>query len=487
VRSKQAILIFCLSVAASFFYHGLNWRALSESNPEGLRKGVSVATSDDPSYLAPVENFMAGKGWQSNAIGRAAWLSRSPGYGMIYGFWRLFLSEKSALVALILFQILLWAFALTNIPKIFQYFTVPYGFGVAIFMACWPAFGGFLSYTLTEGVSPALTLLLFSAAISASPGDVWWRVGPIGALILLVRPSLLPIALVVPIFLLLSLPKLQVLKSAAALLIILLPILGWQVYISVRAGQLQSLHPIYQTDTNDLYRPLHGDIWNFHKSWGQEGHAFHRQMEGIWTAASTGSSTRDAAGRVVAELPVNVQSSVGEQALLHAYISYGEILGQQQPFVIEQSPIPGLLPGEGELSLTFQDFTQTYRRAHWFNFAVFVPAKVFIRMSAHSNLNLYLFQGFWRGNWMIEIIRFLSFCLHFGIFLLFPVAAYYLRRQRIILLLSASILAYQAYLLFVQRGIEERYTAAIFPIMAILVIIAISSLAKNLRLKHLKD
>lgn len=482
---KHAILIFCLSFLASIFYHGWNWRSLYDQNPERLRKGITVSTADDPSYLAPVENYLLGKGWRSNAVGRAAWLSRSPGYGLIYGSVRLFLSERNALVALVLLQMALWAMACAAVPDILKEMKLPFGFQTALFLAIWPAFGGFLSYTLTEGVTPALTLLFFWALIKAKTNQIFFLAASLGGLIALIRPSLLPLALVLPITALFIQAQAKWKLFAISSAIILIPLFLWQTYISIRAGEVQSLHPIYQSDANDLYRPLHGAIWNFHKSWGAEGMEFHQQMNILWSAADA-NSCEAASRKVLSEIPSNVTLLVGEVQLEDAYMAYCEILTAQQPYFKANMPVLAYSEKEDSLQSQFEDFAKAYRREYWFQYALVTPAHVFWNLSAHSNLNLYLFQGHLRGNWAMELLRGISFAIHLLSFLIFPFAVYYMRRERAIFIIGLAILSYLGYLCFVQRGVEERYTAAVFPIMITTVILALITIYENGRVRRLK-
>ena len=95
------------------------------------------------------------------------------------------------------------------------------------------------------------------------------------------------------------------------------------------------------------------------------------------------------------------------------------------------------------------------------------PMKVYGRMALHSNLSMYIFQKTLRGNWLMEFFRLLFFSLHASLFLLIWVALFIRRRNWFKFSIYAIAAAYLLYLAWVQRGIEERYTLPILPVLLI--------------------
>src|SRR5690606_42026076 len=86
------------------------------------------------------------------------------------------------------------------------------------------------------------------------------------------------------------------------------------------------------------------------------------------------------------------------------------------------------------------------------------------------------FQKVWRGNIFMEIFRYFSVLVHFGIFLCFPVAVILMRKSVLWLSVSIPIIIYLGYLCIVQRGVEERYTLPVLIPMLLVVAGAVQNL-----------
>ena len=89
-------------------------------------------------------------------------------------------------------------------------------------------------------------------------------------------------------------------------------------------------------------------------------------------------------------------------------------------------------------------------------------------MALHSNLSLYIFQHTYRGNWMMELLRSVFFGIHSICFLGLIISLLFWKKldwkQNAI---SATVLIYIFFLCYFQRGIEERYTLPILPLLMI--------------------
>ena len=484
-QRNLALVLFFLAVIFTGTVHLVNNFYLHQSAPEVLRENTTVKTSDDASYLAPAENRILGKGWTTSLAGKAAIAGRSPGYGMIYAGLRSFLSDKAALRSLVVLQIMLFAFAVALIPKIGHYLGMRFKLGaiIAAGVAVAPTFSGFLSYTLTEAITPSLVLIFLYALFRfySEPKSSGIPAALILGFLILVRP---PMMIWVFSVVILSFDqfKMDKLKNGIALLIIaLIPILTWQVYISIKTGELQSIHPIYQDDANDLFRPIHSDIWNFHKSWGQSGADFNASVNGLWEDAKHENSAQSGVSKVMVKISPEVIEAIGHGELENAYFQYFEILKSQVQYAEASLPIPGISKNELELSARFVAYRKTYVREYPFQSYLLVPLKVYFSLGAHSNLSLYVFQKSWRGSPFMEMLRYFSFSLHFGVFILFPIALIYMRKSLIWRSISIPILIYLIYLCVVQRGVEERYTLPVLIPMLMLVAAATDKFLKSMR------
>ncbi|NEN25125.1 hypothetical protein G3O08_16615 [Cryomorpha ignava] len=489
--NKQRILslvLFMLALFIAGIAHFVNHHYLAGLQSDLLREQTTVLTFDDASYLAPAENFIAGKGWKSNAAGTASIATRSPGYGLIYAGFRLILSKHQSLIALVVVHFLLFGIAVALIPHIGAFLSLNYrlSYALAFGVALLPVFSGFLSYTLTEAVTPSLVLIILYGLFRCYRCTVL-KLLPIALLLgflILVRP---PMIIWVFTVLILAAAHFREMRFKNLLFLAglsLLPIIIWQVSISTKTNELQGLHPIYQNDNNDLYRPLHRDIWNFHKSWGQSGQAFNATVNQLWADAVHSHDPHKSISNILKATDMDVINLIGKDRLRNAYLTYFGILKRQVPYAKASLPIDGVRDEEINLGATFSQFRSSYIREHWFYSNIFVPLKVYLSLGAHSNLSLYIFQKSWRGNIFMEMLRYFSFFIHFGIFVCFPFALLLTRKSVLWLSVSIPVLIYLGYICIIQRGVEERYTLPVLIPMLLVVAGAAQKLFMYLKMNR---
>ncbi len=461
-RREFSPVLAVLAVLFSVFFHGYNVLSLAGDSANQIREDVTVVTADDASYLAPVENFIAGKGWRSNATGSAAYFTRTPGYGFIYFTFRSFLDPPSALFALVCFQIVLFGIAVGFIPFLGRSIGLDslaseiLGLTVAIL----PMFSGFLSYTLTEGVTPALVIFFFVLLLKGYQKQTKYLIfaSLLLGIIILIRPPLLVLSFGFLPFLFLKRSRISFFTLLVCGVISAAPLFIWNWHLSELTGKWPGLHPIYHEDATGLYRPLHKEIWDFHKMTGQTGSDFHRSIEVLNASAKGGEPTEMAIDRVVRGLNPRVFDSVNRDSLKSAYRSYRDVLAEQYRVVDAGGVIRTETDDELELKKTFENFRSQYVRSNPLHSMLFVPVKVYGDLAFHSNLSLYIFQKTWRGNFFMEFLRGICFAIHALSFLIFPLAAIYFLRKPGITAISIPVLIYLAYLVLIQRGVEERYT-----------------------------
>jgi len=116
----------------------------------------------------------------------------------------------------------------------------------------------------------------------------------------------------------------------------------------------------------------------------------------------------------------------------------------------------------------FKQLTSEYKSEFWFQYHFSSPLKVFKVMAFHSNLSLYVFQHTYRGNWLMESVRFLFFGLHTLCFISVFISLFFLQKKETFnTAITLITLAYIVFLCYYQRGIEERYTLPILPLLII--------------------
>lgn len=460
VPLRRAFWLFSIAFVLASAVHLINRAALYEAGV-ALRGGATVITADDPAYLTPAERWLAGDGWRTYEPGTAAFVGRSPGYGLVYALLRFWLPPDAALSALFWLQIVLFSLAVALLPRWARRLGMParWALFAALAVAVLPLFSGFLSYTLTEGLVPSLVVIALALLAERRPPWVW-----LGALLLgwviLIRPAMIIWLLALVWALLPNGRHKPFIIYLAALVLAMGPLCWWQWHSYQKTGRIVGLHPIYHWDSNDLYRPTHQAVWGFHKSWGHRGEGFHRAMDGLWTSALACLPARQAVDEVIAFIPQEVTGVVHPDSLRTAYAAYYRTLQLQAPYFERGMAMP-MAPDLQELEVVgqFERLRRSYQHARPFHAYLGVPVRVYvIDMAAHSNLSLYLFQKTLRGQWWMETLRWLSAGFHLGLFLLFPVALCGGFRQKWGWPVAVPVAGYLIYLAFIQRGVEERYT-----------------------------
>jgi hypothetical protein len=148
-------------------------------------------------------------------------------------------------------------------------------------------------------------------------------------------------------------------------------------------------------------------------------------------------------------------------ALSRAYVQYVRAVQAQRPFALSGRLMPGqLLAAEAHSVALFDSLAGAFRQQQPLRYFLITPAKVAGQLLLHSNLNAYYFQHTGRGKWGVEWLRILCVFVHATAWILL---GYWLWRGGPQRWFFAGIFLYLCYLVFVQRGIEERYT---FPLLA---------------------
>ena len=127
-----------------------------------------------------------------------------------------------------------------------------------------------------------------------------------------------------------------------------------------------------------------------------------------------------------------------------------------------------LSPIEIESINEFKELSAEYKKAFWLDYHVISPLKVFKTMAFHSNLSLYIFQQTYRGTWWMETMRYLFFTLHSLCFLVMIINLFNFKKEQLLFYgINITAFIYVFYLCYFQRGIEERYTLPILPLLLI--------------------
>ncbi|MFN8308956.1 MAG: hypothetical protein U0T73_03240 [Chitinophagales bacterium] len=466
-RVLLAALLALVSIAATAWYHHLNVKALKHEHPNFLYANNTIKTPDDNAYLAPPLNYYQRGEWRELHPGASAWFLRTPGYGL----YRLLLLEcfglKHAPEAVFVVQLILFGISTAAL----FYIAIFIGLGnflsaiTALIYGATPFACSLVNYNITESITPQLLILIIALML-------WWRLCRkrellfstlfLLAFLIITRPVLGFLLLPCGIIFWKDFRNFKVLKTSAALSFTLLPLLVWEIRNTRIAGKFPGLHPIYFETNNNLYRSTHRECWNFEKLFGKDVTSFHEETISMWSGA-IGDTSFSLAKKMALGCPQWLSASIGDSALLQAFVLYEKSMVIQQLRYPAERLMPDTIPDyEKTVAENFLLLQQHLVNNHWWRCEVTAPMLNLKRMAAHSNLSLYIFQHTYRGRLWMEVIRMLFACLHISAFLsLLPILFFAekigpaARQLRPFALATALYLIYLAWFF---RALEERYT-----------------------------
>jgi hypothetical protein len=459
-----------------------NITILSHYLSEKVRLHETVLTSDDLVYIKPVVNFVAGKGWTDGSIGRQQYFSRPPGYSLFFLPFYVLFGLKKGLLFLKFTQLFLFSLSSVCFLKILDKWkaNAVFSFIASCIYGVFPIASGFVFYTLTEAITPALLLFSIYFLQKANKNGInttrnLLKAVLLMAILLLIRPVFLfyLLSLLVIIFRMhqdfISIKK-RMQRAFLYGLLAIFPLLCWEIRVVSICKEFPGLYPVYDKEVNTIYRPTHRAIWEFGKCWGISGKEFHEHIGPVWEQVIYPDSIQgDPVGEFIATIPQNVVVELGEKSIRKAFESYQETVAYQRVFYLKKHKLPSDYSlKEQQAVQLFTTLTQQYISNHWMNYYVYVPFIYLKEMSFHSNLNLYVFQHTWRGNFVMETTRFFSLLIHFSSFILLFLSLFLRNISFISRLLSFSTICYVLFLAFYFRELEERYTLPILPIMLLI-------------------
>lgn len=427
-----------------------------------VREGRTVTATDDASYLTPVDVFLGDRPDKDAERFHDRADLRAPGYRIWYLLPRLVMGPIPALSVLVILQCLLYACAVMLLWEVFLAHEIRtwLRIGIILLFAVMPTFHGFLFHTISEGVTPSLSLLVLCCALMAerSRSARWlWTGIAIWSLLMVTRPALLWVG-----FALFPAMRAQwpsTLRMAAVCVLAFVPTGIWWVGNMVKTGDFVGLHPMYRADEPGITRPTHGAFWGLAKSWGARGEEFHPVMESAYRAALVCDTASTYANGYLALAPPGSLTAEQVSDIRTAFWKWQRFNCEQLAPAMA-SPV-GTVPittrAELDILITLDRVTEDWQTQHSLYYGVRVPMRVLKEITLHSNLNLYLFQEHLRGRPWMEALRWFSAAVHVALLLLVFLAAS-VRTPPSVRRCALFACLYIGYLAYVQRGVEERYT-----------------------------
>ena len=267
-------------------------------------------------------------------------------------------------------------------------------------------------------------------------------------------------------------------------IIALAPISIWALRSAHIAGKYVGIYPIYYVENNSQFRPTHEAIWEFEKSYGTSGLDFHQSMVPLWKSTINGDTSDIHIDSIMMVYPEFVKQTIGDQKLRASYILYRQSITYQRSHYPKEVSMPDTIPAmEQKVIRDFQAYTKEINSKHWFWCHVSVPLQLFKSLSFHSDLSLYIFQHTYRGRWWMEALRSIFLILHFLCCLSFIGMILFRGDKLAKVVFGVTVGAYFFYLCYSFRGLEERYTLPILPIMLLALFNNIYVLSKRSRSK----
>lgn len=458
--NQKLILIALAGTFLAVFWQELNASFLDAAGND--RYGL-IETADESSYLSPPKNLIDHGFWADNSIGLSRYYQRPPGYGMIFGIFY-FLMGKQALLGLKILQIVAFLFTLYYSGKILHHLTKndKWSFISTTILAIIPIYSGFMYYTLTEALTPFL--LIWSIHSYLTTHSIL-RISLPFAFLLLVRPQLVIFPLVMILLSLLKKEKMRAISIAIAFL----PLLVWTLRTTIIAGQYQGIHPIYSDTNISLYRPGHAALTDLFKIWEGNGEQFHETI-----ACISHTHDNNALEKCCNHVPKAYMEKTKPLLAQFNRLLHRKDYGLSEEFKIQERIFVQ------KVNATREELVRQNR----FTYHVITPFKSAVYLLSKSQLNLFIYQETFRGNILMELIRWISLLL-INLGMLSLVVQVLRRRTQLIAVLSFASLTYFFYLIYFQRMNEERYLSPLLPLLFIVLIVTIYE-TRSLLLKEKK-
>lgn len=497
-----SISIAILALITAFFWNELNSHNLKKAHIK-LRENQTVITEDDASYLNPYKRLDKNGSTYTTQLEKYTSSVRPPGYGTFYYFSLKLGGEKHALYFLKIVQCLFFAFSVFCLFELTYFFTKANWLSsiVALIYGILPFTQGFLYYTLTEGITPALFLsVLYFAMKTFNEKEIRVQLmylffaSSFFSFLIIVRPFMIVFLPFILVILFLEWFRTKGMRTVLLNLLLFTSIslsglFTWQIRGGLLLGKFLGLHPIYQNEIPGVFRKPHEALWNMFKGWEASGAHFHETIVPFWEATMKLDTSEQRIDEVIQRLPKSVVKSIGKKELKWGFILYRKAILAQKPYFDKQQVMPHhLLKSEQRAYKNFERLAVKFSSQNLYVYHVQTPLKVLKSMVFHSNLSMYQFQHTYRGAFWTEALRYLCFAIHSLAFVLLPFAFFLLRDLKIRILII-GLFVFIFYLFYFQRGIEERYTLPILPLLIIFEVMTIKQMIvgvkKNKFLKKL--
>ncbi len=462
MKNKSILFIGLLGLALAVFYQELDQNLLNGEFPS--TNGM-ITSADEASYFSPPINFFETGIWKDNSIGPSSYSQRPPGYGSMV-LLSYMISQEHYYTVMKILQIIAFFASIFLVARISTILgaTPKWTLITTSLYALLPVYSSMMYFTITESISPLFLIWsTYEWLMYLKTDRRPLRFITISAFTLLVRPQFLLFILFYAAF-----AVIQKRKKWRYLPLIFIPLCIWLIRTYSYTGTF-SLHPIYSAKNETIYRPAHKEMTELYKNWEYRSDVFHQSIAQLET-----DSSEAVLNQVAAEIPKEIRSEV--KPVLRSY----QLHLHNQKALLASGKLEELNEREVELSKEIKKITNQVARENPMTAFLLTPIKSAKELLLNSHLHQQIFQRFYRGNVLVEILRYLSL----GIVLLSLAIAMARSGVRYadpaIWIMGLSITVSFIYLIYVQRLNEDRY---LYPMLPIALIIAMNEIRRILDTK----
>lgn len=479
LKTRYITIISIISFLCVLFYNELNIYHITKLSNHNviLKSNETIATADDVSYIIPPENFINNKEWKTNDSSKQSYFFRSPGYGIWYGLFYYIFGSFNYLFILKIAQLILFSISVFFLIKI-AYITTnsaTLSYISGSIYGILPFSSGFLYYTLTESISPALMILFTFFCLKVyynnkNKKDLVYTL-IIGSFLVLTRPilGLMLLGFIIVLFERFKNKKMiqRILIVSLLTITLLIPTIAWEIRKTIINNDYPGLHPVYCPDNNNEFRPQHESLWLLVNKWGVRGDDFHKFIKQLKYCKSAEELINNDKSNYRILFPDNIIEKIGFYNIKDMLSLYKIADNELDSLNKRGSEIKIYLKSELIAKNKIDSLKNCFIKENIVIAYVVSPIKYFKQLILHSNMSLYIYQVTYRGNSFVELTRIISFLLIILISFSSMIGLF-LKKQKIVNVFFFAIpVLYIVFLCFVFRGIEERYILPFIPVMLI--------------------
>ena len=486
------ILIFFIYLTTAFGWNEYNIYSIKTNEIKSDNYFVSnqtISNVDNADYLGCVVNYISGYGWRCSTgpgktnntflepKGNGLYFRRVPGASIFIYTHYVFFGKDNYLKAIKISQLLLYS--ISGCLLFYILITISnsliISYLLSIFITTIPLYSGFLYYTITESITPLLSILyVFLCFYSYHKKNIKSKAIALGfAAIIIVA-----ITLTRPMFGLLSFLIIYLivkeyiwkLNFKPIIYISILPIMIWGSWI-IRNYQItneivvleQSTHP----NTLSRYKPEFIAFWDFCKCWGEDGANMNSYLFHFYAGAMEGKTSDKDVKDVMKHIPKEIINEVGYNKLYNLLTRYYDIIHSQANNINQNIPLADhYTKDELLVSKELIAIKKAYLANHLIYSYINIPIKYLKDIVLHSNSSsFYIFEKQTNNNIALFITKTLMKIIHILAYLIIIINFFILKDTFYKLIWVYTPIILLIYLSVFAQMIEQRYMLPFYPIL----------------------